>query len=84
MERAYCVTEMLSAINIVANRQQRRYLHRADNESLLAFQLAGNDPAILAKATRIVSEDYAADIIDLNCGCPKLKVRKKRQWFSVA
>ncbi len=75
---AYCITEMLSAIDLVTKRKQaKRYLDRADNESLLAFQLAGNDPLILGQATKILSEEYAADIIDLNCGCPKLKVRKK-------
>ena len=75
---AYCTTEMLSAIDLVTRKQQRpRYVHRAENEKLLAFQLAGNDPAILAKAAHKAVSQYQADIIDLNCGCPKTKIRKK-------
>lgn len=75
---AYCTTEMLSAADLIQNKQQRkRYVHRANNEAVLAYQLAGNKAEVLSLAAKIAVEEYGADIVDLNCGCPKQKIRKK-------
>ena len=74
---AYCVTEMSSATDIlykhVAN---SRYIYRDPFEHILAYQLAGNDPYVLAQAAQKLQQ-YGADIVDINCGCPKPKIRKK-------
>jgi nifR3 family TIM-barrel protein len=74
---AYCVTEMISALEVVKSRHRlRRYLARNPIETRLCYQLSGTDPMILAEACRIL-QDLGADLIDLNCGCPKAKIRKK-------
>lgn len=74
---AYCCTEMLSASHLASGVDRSpRYQARAKNEKNLCWQLSGNDPAILARASeRAVA--MQADIIDLNCGCPQPKIRKK-------
>ncbi|MBV9293502.1 MAG: tRNA-dihydrouridine synthase, partial [Frankiales bacterium] len=41
-----------------------------------SIQLSGVDPAVVATAIRIVVEDYGADHIDLNMGCPVPKVTR--------
>jgi tRNA-dihydrouridine synthase B len=74
---AYCVTEMSSALDILSKHSvTSRYLYRAPQEQILAYQIAGNDPKILAQAAQQL-QHYGADIIDINCGCPKPKIRKK-------
>jgi tRNA-dihydrouridine synthase B len=73
----YCTTEMISAKDLRHRKQNpRRFLHRDPAEQQLCYQLSGNDADDLAYATEIVSQ-LGADIIDLNCGCPKPKIRKK-------
>lgn len=74
---AYCVSEMLSAHDVVHKHQANgRYLYRAAEETRLAYQIAGTDPILMAEAAvKLVA--LGADIIDINCGCPKLKIRKK-------
>ena len=75
---AYCVTEMISAHDLVYKRHQTiRYLWRDSVEKQLCYQLSGNCPVILREAVKIVT-DAGADLIDLNCGCPKPKIRKKQ------
>lgn len=74
---AYCCTEMLSAKHIYSGaKQKRRYVYKDPQEGLLAFQLAANDIASLAYACE-QALNWGADIIDLNCGCPQPKIRKK-------
>jgi nifR3 family TIM-barrel protein len=53
-----------------------RYLYRAPEERLLAYQISGSQPHIMAQAARYV-QDHGADVVDINCGCPKPKIRKK-------
>lgn len=74
---AYCCTEMLSASNL-ANAQDRspRYYTRLESEGPTAFQLSTKNPDILARACEKAIL-YGADILDLNCGCPQPKIRKK-------
>jgi tRNA-dihydrouridine synthase B len=73
----YTTTEMISAYNLAHQIEQpRRYLYRGDSERRVCYQISGNDPAILAAATARVVE-LGADMVDLNCGCPQKKIRKK-------
>jgi nifR3 family TIM-barrel protein len=74
---AYCVTEMSSAWDIIhKHAPQSRYVYRDPQEQFLAYQISGNDPEILASAALIL-QNKGANIIDINCGCPKSKIRKK-------
>ncbi|WP_298622241.1 tRNA-dihydrouridine synthase [uncultured Legionella sp.] len=74
---AYCVTEMSSAIDILNKHSaQSRYIYRSPKEQLLAYQISGTDPLIMAQAAKRL-ETHGADLIDINCGCPKTKIRKK-------
>lgn len=72
---AYGVSEMLPA-NLVINKASNKYLARNAVEKILAYQISGNQPQIMAQAASKL-EDIGADIIDINCGCPKTKIRKK-------
>ncbi len=74
---AYCVTEMLSAYDVLTKHSaNNRYLYRHPDEKILAYQLSGTDPIILQQAA-LKCEALGADIIDINCGCPKTKIRRK-------
>lgn len=74
---AYTVTEMVSAHDVLSkHKRQSRYLYRAPEERWLGYQLAGVDPDIMAEAA-LKLQHLGADLIDINCGCPKAKIRKK-------
>jgi tRNA-dihydrouridine synthase B len=74
---AYCVSEMISAYDAIHKHQvDSRYLYRAAEETRLCYQLSGYSPKILAQAA-VRLESLGADLIDINCGCPKTKIRKK-------
>ncbi|RUR13106.1 tRNA-dihydrouridine synthase [Legionella sp. km772] len=74
---AYCVSEMSSARDILyKHSKQSRYLYRDPQEKILAYQISGTEPEILAAAALFLQEQ-GADLIDINCGCPKAKIRKK-------
>lgn len=74
---AYCVSEMISASDVLHRHQPHsRYLYRAPQETRLAYQLSGRDAGIIAEAAQYL-QTLGADLIDLNCGCPKPKIRKK-------
>jgi tRNA-dihydrouridine synthase B len=77
MPPAYAVSEMISAHDVVhKHAANSRYLYRSPVEKNLCYQLAGNHPAILVQAA-VRLQDLGADLIDINCGCPKNKIRKK-------
>lgn len=74
---AYCSTEMVSSTHLVhAKQTPKRYTERAPNEGPLCFQLSADDPETLAKATQKVNT-LNPEIIELNCGCPVKKIRRK-------
>jgi tRNA-dihydrouridine synthase B len=77
-EPAFCYTEMISAHHLVRSKKMpNRYVYRAPEEKRLCWQLSGHDPAILNEAcAKAVS--MGANLIDLNCGCPKGKIRAKK------
>lgn len=74
---AYCVSEMISAHDVLYKHQiNSRYLYRAPRETTLCYQLSGTDPFIMAQAAQRL-ESVGANLIDINAGCPKAKIRKK-------
>lgn len=74
---AFCVSEMISAHDTIHKHQvDSRYLYRAPQETRLCYQISGTDPEIMAEAA-VRLEALGADLIDINCGCPKTKIRKK-------
>ena len=74
---AYAVTEMISAHSMLKHeRLRKRYLAHSKHEGGWCIQLSGNHPEVMHQATEI-SASYQPDLIDLNCGCPKLKIRTK-------
>ena len=74
---AFCYSEMLSAKNLATRESiEPRYRIKHPQEGPLCVQLSGTDPAELARATeRVIG--FGADLVDLNCGCPVTKIRKK-------
>jgi nifR3 family TIM-barrel protein len=69
-------TEMISAVGLVRKAEKTlRYLASDASDRPLGAQIFGNDPATLAEAARVV-EQYGADLIDINMGCPVKKVTK--------
>lgn len=74
---AYCVSEMSSAADILhKHKADSRYIYRDPQERLLAYQISGTEPQVLAQAA-LQLQTHGADLIDINCGCPKPKIRKK-------
>ncbi len=69
-------SEMVSCAGLQhGNERTLGYLRLARDESPLAVQIFGSDPAVMAEAARMV-EDAGADIVDINFGCPVRKVTK--------
>ena len=62
-----------------SERQRRleRLLGFDPDEHPLALQLGGDDPGLLAEATRLAS-DWGYDEVNLNVGCPSEKVQQGR------
>ncbi len=58
---------------ILRTDSSRRKAGRASDGAIMAVQIAGHDPEIMADAARFCVDD-GADIIDLNFGCPAKKV----------
>ena len=69
-------TEMISAEGLFRQKSQTlELLERDPADHPLAVQLFGGQPEALARAAAFL-EDWGADIIDLNLGCPVKKVVK--------
>lgn len=81
---AFTCTEMISSKALInqPKRSLERYVKKANGEGPVCFQLSGNDPGELAQAAKLVT-DYGADLIDLNCGCPVKKIRRKGMGSSL-
>lgn len=75
---AFSCTEMISCKTLIhqSRDSQQRFVYKSPLEGPVCFQLAASDPQEVALATRIVT-DLGADLIDLNCGCPVNKIRRK-------
>lgn len=76
---AYAVSEMISSHDLIQKplAQQKRYIARSPWEGKLAYQISGKHPDILAKAARLLEDECQAELIDINMGCPKPKIRKR-------
>ncbi len=74
---AYAVTEMISAHSMLRHQTlNKRYLSRSNQEGLWCIQLSGQNSELIGEATQVATT-YQPDLIDLNCGCPKPKIRAK-------
>jgi tRNA-dihydrouridine synthase B len=69
-------SEMVSCAGLsYGNERTLGYLRIGRDESPLAVQIFGSEPAVMAEAARMV-EDAGADLVDINFGCPVRKVTK--------
>jgi nifR3 family TIM-barrel protein len=72
------VCEMITSRGIVErDRKTLRMLQFDPGERVRSVQLYGVDPAIMARATEILCNEYGVDHVDLNFGCPVPKVTRK-------
>ena len=73
---ALVYTEMVSDKGLLHNNEHTFKLLRLDEqERPAALQIFGSEPESMAKAAKVV-EQAGADILDINMGCPTLKIVK--------
>ena len=66
-------TEMVSANGLIRDgRKTRELLVSCREEAPLGIQLFGDDPSVLAEATRMIADECR--LLDINMGCPVKKV----------
>jgi tRNA-dihydrouridine synthase B len=75
---AFSCTEMISCKTLLhqPDTSLRRFIEIDPGEGPVCFQLSSADPHELAEVVKQVT-GYGANLIDLNCGCPVKKIRKK-------
>lgn len=74
---AFSYTEMISCKTLLYQPHLReRFIKKSPFEGPVCFQLSSSDPFELSEAVKMVT-DFGADLIDLNCGCPKKKIRTR-------
>jgi nifR3 family TIM-barrel protein len=74
---ALTTSEEIAAVGLcIGNARTLQLLDFYPQERPIAMQLLGSEPSTLAEAARIL-EDRAADIVDLNMGCPVPKIVRK-------
>lgn len=77
-------TEMVSAKAITyKNKKTFDLLMTGENEHPVAVQLFGSEPDTMAEAVKMI-EEYPFDIIDINMGCPVLKVVKNGEGSALS
>jgi tRNA-dihydrouridine synthase B len=77
MGASLCCSEMISCHGLAYGQQRTlELLSSLPRERPVAFQLFGADPVIMGEAAARLN-DFPADIIDINMGCPVRKVVKK-------
>lgn len=70
-------SEMVSAKGLLYDNDKTWELLQVDeNEHPMGLQLFGSDPQEMAAAAKILDQNTACDIIDINMGCPVRKVLK--------
>lgn len=72
-KNAQLFTEMITA-KAILHGDQNKLLAYHDSEHPICLQLGGSNPDELATATKIAAE-YGYDEINLNVGCPSVKVK---------
>ena len=76
-------TEMVSCESLIRRNERAFDIMKNDlKEKPVSIQLFGSDPCKMAEAASIV-EDFGADVIDLNCGCPVKKITKSKSGSSL-
>ena len=77
MGAALCPTELVSAQGLMrANSRTLRYLrHDSRVEHPYSLQIFGGEPEVMAQAA-LIGQQWGAQIIDINMGCPVKKVTK--------
>lgn len=73
-QKAVLYTEMVST-GALLHGDVRQHLRFDAAEHPVALQLGGSEPAELARAARI-GQDWGYDEINLNCGCPSVRVQR--------
>jgi len=71
------VTEMISSRALVERNAKTRAMVRRELDTVThSVQLSGVDPRVVGAAVRIVVDEFGADHVDLNMGCPVPKVTR--------
>ena len=71
----FCFYEMLDANSLTHNRQQSfAILKTIEEDSPIAAQILGAEPAIVLDAAQKVLDRVRLSFLDLNCACPAKKV----------
>lgn len=72
--------EMISANAVYyGSRKTDEMLYSTDEERPFGHQIFGSDENIMSYASTYIEEKYDPDIIDINMGCPVVKVTNKRK-----
>jgi tRNA-dihydrouridine synthase B len=69
-------TEMVSAKGLTYGNKRTEKLIEFSNKGYIGVQLFGAEPSIMAKAARIIEDQFNPDLIDINMGCPAPKITK--------
>ena len=72
------VSEMVMAAALVhGNEKTRKMVAFGSDEDFRSLQIYGSDPEFVGRAVRALCEQDVADHIDMNFGCPAVKVTRK-------
>ena len=66
-------SEMIASRALLANSKKTMKMIKKTNDFLSAVQIAGCEENVMSEAAKIC-EDYGADLLDINMGCPVKKV----------
>jgi len=71
-------SEFVSAHGIIRENEKTLDMIRfTEMERPIGIQIFGDSPEVMAKAARVVADEFQPDIIDINYGCPVPKITKK-------
>ena len=74
---SFCTTEMVSAEALTrGNLKTEVLMARAPNEKSYAVQIFGGNASVMYEAAKIVLEKTDCECIDINAGCPVLKIQR--------
>ena len=66
-------SEMIASRALIEKNRKTLKMIKKDSNDLYAIQIAGCDPTVMGEAAKMC-EDFGADIVDINMGCPVKKV----------
>ena len=66
-------SEMIATRALIEKNRKKLKMIKKDSNDLYAIQIAGCDPKIMGEAAKMC-QDFGADIVDINMGCPVKKV----------